>query len=87
LEVAALAGTFVEGLPGSNRSEPETLPSAPTKLILTERSWSTVGARASSRSNRRERFLVVIFLSPRQCHRRIDEASVIGLFSRRKLSV
>jgi len=37
------------------------LPSAPTKLINTERSPSTDGARASSRPNRRERFLVVIF--------------------------
>jgi hypothetical protein len=64
-----------------------TLPSASRKLINIERSSSTDGARASSRSNRRERFLVIIFLSPRQCHRRTDEASVIGPFSRRKLSV
>jgi hypothetical protein len=42
-----------------------TLPSGPTKLTLTERSWSTVGVQASSRSNRRERFLVVIFVSVR----------------------
>jgi hypothetical protein len=60
-----LAGIFVWGLPGSNRSELVTLPSAPTKLILTERSSATVGVRASSRSNRRKRFLVVIFVSLR----------------------
>jgi hypothetical protein len=65
LEVAALAETFFEGLPGSNRKELVTFPFAPTKLILTERSWSIAGARASSRSNRRERFLVVIFVSLR----------------------
>jgi hypothetical protein len=64
-EVAALAGIFVGGLPGSNRSELVTLPSASRKLINTERSSSTDGARASSRSNRRDRFLVVIFVSLR----------------------
>ena len=64
-EVAALAGIFVEGWPGSSRSELETRPSASRKLINTERSSSTDGARASSRSNRRDRFLVVIFVSLR----------------------
>jgi len=49
-----------------------TLPSASRKLINTERSWSTDGARASSRSNRRERFLVVMFVSPLRPSQTLD---------------
>jgi hypothetical protein len=59
-QVAALAGIFVGGLPGSSRSELVTHPFTSTKLTNTETGPLTDGFRASSRSNRRERFLVVM---------------------------
>jgi hypothetical protein len=62
---SSLAGIFIRGLPGSARSKLVTHPFASTKLTNTETGPSTAGARASSRSNRRERFLVVIFVSVR----------------------
>jgi hypothetical protein len=64
-EVAALAGMFVGSLPGSDRSELVTLPSASRKLINTERSSSTDGARASSPVRQEKNARRTIPLTPR----------------------
>ena len=59
---AALAGILVGGLPDSSRSDSVTAPFGETSRIIKETRRSTNAARASSRSNRREIFLAVMFV-------------------------